>query len=239
VNAPEVTVVLPAYLEESTIESSVNRLMNCLDDYGIVFLLKVVVDGPGDLTADILSRIPDSRLQVIELDRNHGKGHAVRRGLADCTTDLVAYMDADLDLHPEGLAEAIRELQNSPAEVCGAIGSKVHPMSDVDYPLSRRILSRLFKVLVKFAFSLDVSDSQTGLKVFRRSAVEDVLPTLKREGFEFDLELLSRLSQRGHKFTEVPVQLDYHFETTVNVKTGMRALIDTMVLAIQLRRTRL
>lgn len=236
-STPEVTVILPAYLEEATIESSVSRLMECLDGYGILFLLRVVVDGPGDSTAEILNGIPDRRLQVIELDRNFGKGHAVRCGLSGCTTDLVAYMDADLDLHPEGLAEAIRQLQNSPSHVCGAIGSKVHPKSDVDYPLSRRVLSRIYKTMVRAAFSLDVSDSQTGLKVFRRSAIEDVLPILERKGFEFDLELLSRLSQRGYKFIEVPVQLDYHFESTVNIRTGLRALLDTFVLAIQLRRT--
>lgn len=233
---PEVTVVLPAYLEESTIEDSVTRLVKCLDSYGIPFLLRVVVDGPGDSTAEILRRIPDQRLHIIELSRNSGKGHAVRSGLSGCTTELVAYMDADLDLHPEGLAEAIRLLQASPSHVCGAIGSKVHPESSVQYPLSRRILSRVYKSVVKVAFSLTVSDSQTGLKVFRRSAIEEVLPMLERNGFEFDLELLSRLSQRGHKFIEVPVHLDYQFESTVSLRTGLRTLRDTLFLAIRLRR---
>lgn len=235
-NSPLLTVVLPAYREEQTILQSLGRLFRCLDDYGITFLARLVVDGPGDRTAELARTLEDPRLAVIELDQNFGKGKAIRVGMEGCSTPYLAYIDADLDLHPEGLAEAFRALENAPEFVCGAVGSKVHPMSRVDYPLPRRILSRIFKWLVRWGFSIDVNDTQTGLKVFRANHVLQVLPHLESNGFEFDLELLTRLSRRGLSFIEIPIDLDYHFASTVNVRSGVRTLTDMLALALHLRR---
>ncbi len=235
---PELTVVLPAYLEERTIGEAVTRLISCLEDNEIAFLVRVVVDGPGDRTAELVRRLTDPRVSVIELERNYGKGRAVRTGLANCVTQYVGYMDADLDLHPDALASAFRTLKKSPISVYAAVGSKVHPNSQVDYPFSRRILSKIYKIIVRTAFSLDLNDTQTGLKVFRREPLDEVLPFLERNGFEFDLELLTRLSRSGGKFVEVPVELDFRFSSTVNVQSGLRTLIDTLALAAQLRRNR-
>lgn len=233
---PELTVVLPAYREEATINEAVTRLVTCLDDAGVTFVVRVVVDGPGDSTAEIVRRITDHRVSVIELDRNYGKGRAVRTGLRECESEYVGYIDADLDLHPEGLAEALRMLRLSQEDVYGAIGSKIHPLSTVDYPISRRMLSSIYKLLVKMAFSITLNDTQTGLKVFKREPVEMVLPTLQQDGFEFDLELLTCLSRAGGRFIEVPVNLDFHFSSTVNFRSGLRTIVNTILLAIHLRR---
>ena len=231
----EVTIVLPAYREEATIEEAVSRVIKCLEDDGITFLIRVVVDGPGDRTAEIVRGMKDPRITVTELDRNFGKGRAVRTGLSGCSTPYVGYMDADLDLHPRGFAEALRALQNAPTFVCGAVGSKMHPLSNVDYPPTRRMASRIYKMIVKLAFSLSLSDTQTGLKVFRRNAVEEVLPFLERNGFEFDLELLTLLSQRQCAFIEVPVELNFHFSSTISARSGVRTIVSTLLLALQLR----
>ena len=236
-NAADLTVVLPAYLEESSIHESVTRLIKCLDQNLITFQIRVVIDGPGDHTAEIVRRISDPRVSVIELERNFGKGRAIREGLRDCSTDFVGYMDADLDLHPNGLVEAFAALKNSPTSICGAIGSKLHPGSQVEYPLSRRLLSKIYKLLVRVSFSLDLDDTQTGLKVFRREPIDELLPLLGRNGFEFDLELLTLLARSGNRFVEVPVALDYRFGSTVNLKSGTRTLLDTIGLALQMRRT--
>lgn len=234
---PTLTVVLPAYREEATIDEAVTRLVKCLDASEIYFQIRVVVDGPGDRTAEIVRHIADPRVSVIELEKNFGKGRAVRTGLTNCVSEFVGYMDSDLDLHPEALVDALKALQRSPEDVYGAVGSKLHPSSKVDYPFLRRVFSRIFKVVVKNAFSISLSDTQTGLKVFRREPLDEILPFLERSGFEFDLEILTRLSHAGGTFIEVPVSLDYHFTSTVNLGAGLRTLIDTIALAVQLRKS--
>jgi len=232
----ELTIVLPAYCEEATIEVSLQRLITLLDEKGISFEARVIVDGPGDRTADIVRAFLDNRISVIELERNTGKGFAIRRGFEGCTTEFIGFIDADLDLHPEGLATALELLKSAGPKVCGAVGSKVHPESNVEYPLSRRIISSIYKKFVKIGFSLDLNDTQTGLKVFRTQAINRVLPNLQCNGFEFDLELLCKLARNGNLFIEVPVDLDYKFKSTVNMRTGIKALVSTFWLAIYLRK---
>lgn len=234
---PELTVVLPAYREEENIKFCLQRMIASLEKASITFVAIVVVDGPGDRTAEIARSIPDQRITVIELAENSGKGRAIRTGFSYCATPFIGFIDADLDLHPEGLATALAALRKSSPEVCGAIGSKVHPESQVDYPVSRKILSSLYKSFVRLGFSLNLSDTQTGLKVFKAEAVSDVLHKLKCNGFEFDLELLSRLARNGKSFIEIPVDLDYKFKSTVNVRTGLKTMISTFWLAVHLRRS--
>jgi glycosyltransferase involved in cell wall biosynthesis len=234
---PILTVVLPAHQEESTIQLALARLIECLDSKEITFQARVIVDGPGDRTAEFASQINDDRISVQQQDRNYGKGHAIRTGLKSCHTEFVGYIDSDLDLHPEGLVDALKALQNSKDCVAGAVGSKMHKESQVAYPTSRKILSGLYKRIVRVFFSLDITDTQTGLKVFRRAAVDEVLPLLFSDGFEFDLELLSRLSQKGYTFVETPIHLDFDFKSTVNARTGAKTLIDTLRLAVLLRRS--
>jgi glycosyltransferase involved in cell wall biosynthesis len=233
---PELTVVLPAYREEENIQFCLKRMISCLDGASIPFRAVVVVDGPGDNTAESARSVHDERISVIELAENLGKGRAIRTGFATCNTPFIGFIDADLDLHPEGLVTAIEALRSSPPLICGAVGSKVHPNSNVEYPVTRRILSSLYKTLVRIVFSLDLSDTQTGLKVFRSEEVSKVLDKLRCDGFEFDLELLSRLAQNGNGFIEIPVDLDYKFKSTVNIQSGMKAMLSTFRLAITLRR---
>lgn len=237
-SAPLLTVVLPAHQEESTIKLALERLIKCLDANSISFEARVIVDGLGDRTAEHALQVADHRISVNQQEKNLGKGYAIRTGLKSCRTEYVGYIDSDLDLHPEGLVDALQALQNSDASIAGAIGSKMHKHSQVVYPLSRRILSGFYKRIVKVFFSLDVTDTQTGLKVFRTTAITEVLPLLLSDGFEFDLELLSRLSKKGYGFVETPIHLDFDFKSTVNARTGMKTLVDTCRLAFLLRRRR-
>jgi glycosyltransferase involved in cell wall biosynthesis len=234
---PEITIVLPAYQEEESIELCLQRLISSLDKAGVSFEARVIVDGPGDRTADIVRSITDPRISVTELPENSGKGRAIRTGFISCKTEFIGFIDADLDLHPEGLVAALQRLKASPPNVCAALGSKIHPESKVEYPLVRRFLSTAYKTFVRIGFSLNLNDTQTGLKVFRTPVINEVLPLLQCDGFEFDLELLCRLSRNGYSFVEVPIDLDYKFKSTVNIRTGVKTLIATFWLAVFLRKS--
>jgi glycosyltransferase involved in cell wall biosynthesis len=235
---PLITLVLPAFHEESSIVECLTRLFVSMDSSRIPFIAILVVDGVDDNTAMMARGFGDPRLTIIELDKNYGKGRAIRTGLQDCTTEFVGYIDADLDLHPEGLVSALDQLIRAPRNVVGAIGSKLHPASKVEYPASRRTLSVIYQRLVRILFQLKVEDTQTGLKVFRTSAVNEVFPLLQADGFEFDLELLTRLAKKGGMFFSVPVDLDYQFSSSIGLRNSVKTITSTLKLAIRIRFSR-
>lgn len=225
------SVIVPAYREGHTIYNALGELLLTLDEMARPYEVIVVSDGSGDDTAQQARRISSPHLTVLEYDRNRGKGYALRHGFDVSKGGLVAFIDADMDLHPRGVARLLGILDDAGADA--AVGSKIHPESQVHYPLFRRWQSHVFRRLVKMLFHLDVADTQTGLKVFRRQPLAEVMPLLRSEGFAFDLELLVGINDRGFKITEGPVELDYRFATTTGWSAVVDVLVDTFALALR------
>lgn len=200
--------------------------------------IHVVLDGP-DLIAERelqLIRLPNVRYSV--LPSNQGKGSALRYGARQAKTRFVAFLDADLDIHPKSLVAAFEELQraDSPA-VVGAYGSKFLANSEVDYPIVRRLASSTFRRLVRFLFEIDIQDSQTGMKVFRTEPLHQILDLSTEERFLFDIEIFSLLARFGYVFIPVPVEINYQFTSTINVLGSFRMLLETLVLANRLKKS--
>jgi hypothetical protein len=104
------------------------------------------------------------------------------------------------------------------------------------YPAFRRLQSALYQTLVRLLFSLNVRDTQTGLKLFRRQVLQEALPLLAIKRFAFDLELLVVARQLGYKkVCEAPIKLDYQFESTVNLGSAFFVLWDTAAIFYRLR----
>jgi prophage antirepressor-like protein len=131
-------------------------------------------------------------------------------------------MDAD---GSTSLAEMER-LFDRLADVDGAIGSHWLPGSvmTVRQGLRRRAESRLFNLAVRLLFGLDYRDTQCGAKVFRREALEAVLPSIRSTGFEFDVELLWRLAQSGCRVEEVPITWENRDESKVGTADAKEML---------------
>lgn len=216
---PLVSVITPAYREGARIFESLNLLRSSLDRLGLLHEIILVSDGSDDHTVAEASRHADVR--VLHYERQRGKGYAIRHGIAHASGDLIAFIDSDMELHPDGIGRLVQLVLDG---ADAAIGSKRHPESKVSYPLFRRIQSRTYQRLVRALFGLDLTDTQTGLKAFRADVIHQVAESLTSDGFAFDLELLVRLNQVGAKIVEGPVELDYAFDTT----TGVRAVLDVL-----------
>jgi glycosyltransferase involved in cell wall biosynthesis len=218
----ELSVVLPAYEEAPSIAAALCRLDEELRRQPRTYELIVVSDGSRDGTADVARSLGLPTVHVIDYPENRGKGYALRTGAERARGRLVAFMDADLDIHPKGLTTLVEQLEST--RVDAVVASKVHPDSVVTYPRFRRLQSRVFRVLVRTLFRLDVADSQTGLKVFRSEVLATCLPRVTVEGWAFDLDLLVLASDAGYRVVEGPVTLDYQFSTT----TGAAAVVATL-----------
>lgn len=199
--APDLSVILPAYNEGEHVRA--NLLTVCRTLQGLSYEVILVDDGSTDATFAEARKAAGEGLPIRVLSGgvNRGKGGALFLGFEHSRGGRVAFLDADLELGPENLLVMMRLMDEGGADVMiGAKGS-----AGSDFPLPRRLMSRFFRGLVRVLFDLHVSETQTGIKMFRREVLERCIPRMRVSRFAFDLELLVCASRFGFALQEVPV----------------------------------
>jgi glycosyltransferase involved in cell wall biosynthesis len=235
VTRPELTVVVPSFNQAGTIQDNLREIARRLEARGLDFEMIVVSDGSSDDTHAEAAALDDDRVRALRYDRNLGKGYALRTGSAAANAEWVAWIDSDLDLDPARIERFLDTARRGDLDV--VVGSKRHPESEVTYPTRRRVYSWLYQQLVRAMFSLDVRDTQVGMKLFRREVLDEVLPVVLVKRYAFDLEILAVAKSFGFdRIEEAPVSLDYRFgESGVNWRAIAQALWDTGAIFYRLR----
>jgi glycosyltransferase involved in cell wall biosynthesis/O-antigen/teichoic acid export membrane protein len=220
----DLSIVLPCHNAERGLADVVRALLRCNDAVGTEII--IVSDGSTDGTADVARRFSSPRVRVIEYQARAGKGHALKEGLRRAQGRYVAFMDSDGDIDPGAIVPFVELMRMFEPDV--VLGSKRHPLSQVEYPPVRRSLSWTYHKLTRVLFRVDVRDTQTGLKVIRRDVLAEVLPRMLEKRYAFDLELLVVARMLGYtRVFEAPVKIDYRFDSQVDVRAAGRILLDT------------
>lgn len=226
-SAPDLSVILPAYNEGEHIRA--NLVTICRTLQGLSYEVILVDDGSTDATFKEAQLAAGEGLpiRVLRGEVNRGKGGALFLGFECSRGRRVAFLDADLELGPENLLEMMRLMDEGTADV--TIGAK--GCGGSDFPLPRRLMSRFFRNLVSVLFDLHVSETQTGIKMFRREVLERCIPRLRVSRFAFDLELLVCASRFGFKLQEIPVSAGFTRRTVLGrfgVHDVLRMFSDTL-----------
>lgn len=201
------SLVIPVYRQAASIKRDIEEVMSVLATTKIDFEIIPVIDGMLDRSYQEAKKVRDPRVIVVGYKTNHGKGYAVRYGFSQATGDVIGFKDAGRDLKPEALPLMLAQFEFQHADA--VIGSKRHPDSKVDYPLSRKILSWVYQKFVQLLFGLDVRDTQVGMKIYKRKVLEDVLPRLLVKQFAFDIEMLAVAYHLGYrKIYEAPIEIN-------------------------------
>ena len=237
------SVIVPVFNDATQIAANLELLISEVEPYFPDYEVLVVSDGSTDGTVDVLAGLRHPRLKVIAYPQNKGKGYAVREGMKAARGTYVFMIDGGMELHPTECKIFVGLMELYGADM--VIGSKRHPQSQVIYPRLRRMLSFCYQKLVKRLFGLNVTDTQVGMKLFRREVVQAVLPDLTIDRYGFDLELLALARRRGYKrVLEAPIRLDYFHSNFRPVarellhvfKVGASVLADTLRLYRRIRR---
>ncbi len=202
-------VVMPAYNEGALIKENLLRASHILSGFVRNYQIIAVNDGSTDNTSDAIHEAAqaDSHIAYISYTDNMGKGYAITTGVRHANADYIAFLDSDMELNPKMLRYFLRALQTTDADI--AIGSKLHKKSKLNYPVSRKILSVGYYVLLKLLFNLKLKDTQTGIKLFKSDIIKPICSSLQSYGYAFDIEILAKAVNQGYKIIELPIELNY------------------------------
>lgn len=235
--SPFLSVIVPAYQQEKTIYKDILQIDKTFKELNYKYEIIVVNDGSTDRTYKELLKLKSKKIKIVSYERNQGKGHAVRYGMIQAKGDIIGFIDSGMDINPNGFEMLLQHMQWYDADII--IGSKMHPVSKVDYPIHRKVLSWGYRFLTRRLFGFQVKDTQVGLKFFKKKVVMDVLPRLLVKQYAFDIEILAVAYRLGYKrIYEAPVEINFRNNTitTWNVwKTIFLMLKDTIAVFYRLK----
>lgn len=225
------SVIVPAYNCE-TVDRDLLGIQKYLEELNRPYEIVCVVDGlknGKDKTRELAEEIRGPRIKVYSYTDNRGKGYAVRFGMAKARGGVIAFIDAGNDLSASGIGLALEHMRWYKADII--VGSKRHHASRVHYPIQRKILSFIVQRATRFIFGLNISDTQTGLKVFRREVLEKVLPRLLVKRWAFDLEILAVSCRLGfRRIYESPVELSFNPTSNITWKAIVNFATDYLAI---------
>jgi dolichyl-phosphate beta-glucosyltransferase len=225
VSVPSLTVVIPAYNEQSRLPATLAKIAPYLRSVHPDHEILVVDDGSTDGTADTARAAGLASLSVIGYAPNRGKGYAVRRGMLSARGERRLMTDADLSTPIEDL-EHLATALDAGADV--AIGSRAVETSNVEVrqPWYREGMGRLFNVFVRLLVLPGLRDTQCGFKLFTARAAERAFAHARLDGFSFDVETLYLARRRGLRIAEVGVTWRNDEATHVGWRRGGQAFVD-------------
>jgi dolichyl-phosphate beta-glucosyltransferase len=224
------SVVIPAFNEESRLPATLDRIAGHLSGQGHLLPAEVIVvdDGSTDGTvrvAESFAAPASLSVRVVRLGRNRGKGAAVRAGLAASQGAWVLVSDADLATPIEELGALVA---SGAALAVGSRGLK-RELIVRRQPLPRDTLGRLFNLGLRVLGLTSLRDTQCGFKLLEGQLAHRLAGELRLDGFAFDVELLARAQGHGATIAEVPVRW-YHIESSRvrPLRHGMQMLRDAL-----------
>ncbi|MGD9055958.1 MAG: glycosyltransferase family 2 protein [Desulfobacterales bacterium] len=194
-----ISVVIPVYNEEPTITEIVSRVQAVDLETEII----IVDDGSTDGTSAHLETIDSTfeNVSILRHDNNCGKGAALRSGLAEVTGEVIIIQDADLEYDPCDYETLLIPILDGRADV--VYGSRFLGGPQRVLFFWHYVGNKLITLLCNAFSNLNLSDMETGYKVFRKEVIEDI--ALKSNRFGFEPEFTMKIAKKGFRIYEVPI----------------------------------
>jgi dolichyl-phosphate beta-glucosyltransferase len=200
----EISIVIPAYNEETLILNTLESLREYMATRSENYEFIVVDDGSNDRTAATIQdwqKKMNADLQLLINQKNMGKGFSIRRAVQASRGQYVIFIDADLPYELYAIDNFLSALKNG---YDLAVGSRVLPGAEVrGVPFYRYIAGQVFSWMVQLVLFTGLPDTQCGFKSFRSMAAKEIFRRTSIDGFGFDVEML--FVARKLKFAIQPV----------------------------------
>jgi dolichyl-phosphate beta-glucosyltransferase len=194
------SIIIPAFNEEKSIENTIKKIRKGLQNESHEII--VVDDGSTDKTLEILKK--NKYIKIIHLDKNKGKGFALKTGFLKAQGDFVVMIDVDLSTPIETLLEIKNDILSNDV----VIGSRLLKTNKeiIQGPISRRVIRQLSRILRKILFNIEIQDTQCGFKIFKNEIAKKIANKMTIDRFGADLEKIIIAHKLTNKIKEVPVK---------------------------------
>lgn len=220
-----VSIIIPAYNEEEFIGQIIDRVISAdLKFEGVEKEIIVVNDGSSDKTRDEIEQFKDG-VKIINFSRNKGKGAALRAGFRLARGDIILIQDADLEYNPNDYHKLLKPIIEGEADVVYGsrfVGGQAHRVLFFWHYVANRFLTTLSNMFS----NLNLTDMETGYKVFKKTAIQSI--SLKENRFGFEPEVTIKLAKKGWKFYEIGISYygrNYAEGKKIKWNDGLWALI--------------
>src|SRR6202795_1625732 len=219
----KLSLIVPAFNEEGTIEIVLNRIFRFLPD---VHEVLVIDDGSVDRTPELSHENTnrDKRVKLFRHKTNLGKTAALRTGFAACTGSIVVVQDADLEYDPREIPDLIEPIKEGAADVCLGSRFMVRRAGRVLY-FRHFLANKLLTLINNFLTDLNLTDVETGYKAARAEIARNMI--IESKGFGFEIEFVAKCKKIGARVYEVPISYygrTYEEGKKIGLKDGLDAL---------------
>jgi glycosyltransferase involved in cell wall biosynthesis len=229
----KLSIVVPVYNEAATIREIIDRVRALPHAKEII----IVDDGSLDSTRDILRTLAGGEVRVFMHQQNRGKGAAVRTGIARARGDVIVIQDADLEYHPRDIPALLEPIVSGEADV--VYGSRFlggpHRVLNFWHYVGNRVLT----ILSNMCTNLNLTDMETGYKVFRADVLRQI--EIESDRFGFEPEITAKVARLRCRIFEQPISYsgrDYDQGKKITWRDGVAALAHIARFTLLRRRAR-
>ena len=220
----KISIIVPAYNEGKRIGSTLNSLLSNFHDEEII----VVSNGSKDNTIEILKEWKSKNKNLIYFDfpEKLGKGGAILEGMKIAKGDWIGFIDADDAFDLKYLKTQLLSLGDYDCIIASKWKNK--NIFQIDEPTIRKILSRVWNLLVRILLNLNYYDTQAGAKFFKKKVRDKIGDNFISKGFAFDVELLNRIKKNNFRIKEIYVPSKFIPGSTFKLRHCKQMLKDLL-----------
>lgn len=233
------SIIFPIYNEEKRLKKGLRHIEKFISiNKNKQIQVIIVNDGSNDSSINILADFQsnftnknNSKLRIINLKKNIGKGGAISRGLKYAIYDLVLTVDIDMSVPLRQFIIWENKFLNTSLNKKVFFGSRAHTLSKVQRQIFRQMLGYLMRKIINIMLGITINDTQCGFKLYPTYIAKKVFKNLSRPRYEHDVEIVLKLKKMKVKILELPVLWTHRSLSKVSIFIDpMKMLIGLIVL---------